>query len=55
MDKLASHAKQMLDIIDNERSFYRDDARIQADIARAVYDIIIHLQVEDAKKDGESE
>ena len=45
MDKLSEHAIKMLEIVDNERSFYHDYDREIADIARAVYDIILKVQI----------
>lgn len=45
MDKLVSHAIRMLEIIDGENDFSRNDAKCQADIARAVYDTILRVQM----------
>ena len=45
MDKLVKHAIRMLEIVDNERGFYKDMDGDVADIARTVYDIILRVQV----------
>ena len=45
MDKLAEHAIRMLEIVEGENDFYRNDAKRQADIARAVYDTILQVQM----------
>lgn len=50
MDKLSEHATNMLKIIENENGFYRNEIGDTADIARAVYDIILQLEVNEAKK-----
>ena len=50
MDKLAEHAIKMLEIVDNERGFYKDMDGDVADIARAVYDIILRVQMLEAKE-----
>lgn len=50
MDKLSEHAIRMLEIVDNERGFFKDMDGEVADIARAVYDIILEIQMLKAKK-----
>lgn len=45
MDKLSKHAIRMLEIVDNERGFYKDMDGEVADIARAVYDTILQVQM----------
>lgn len=45
MDKLVEHTIKMLEIVDNERGFYKDMDGDVADIARAVYDIILRVQL----------
>lgn len=45
MDKLVRHAIRMLEIVEGENDFFRNDAKRQADIARAVYDIILRVQL----------
>lgn len=50
MDKLSEHAIRMLEIVDGENDFFRNDEKRQADIARAVYDIILEIQMLKAKK-----
>ena len=45
MDKLSEHAIKMLKIVDNERGFYKDMDGEVADIARAVYDLILQVQM----------
>ena len=49
MDKLVEHAIRMLEIVEGENDFYRNDAKRQADIARAVYDTILRVQVLERK------
>lgn len=55
MDKLVEHAIRMLEIIEGENDFYRNDAKRQADIARAVYDVILRVQVLERKADRKTE
>ena len=55
MDKLTEHAMRMLEIVDNERGFYKDMDGDVADIARAVYDIILRVQVLEHKADRKTE
>jgi len=55
MDKLAEHAIRMLEIVEGENDFYRNDAKRQADIARAVYDIILRVQTLERKSDRKTE
>lgn len=45
MDKLSKHAIRMLEIVDGENDFFRNDSERQADIARAVYDVILQVQM----------
>ena len=45
MDKLSEHAIRMLEIVDGENDFFRNDNERQADIARAVYDVILQVQM----------
>ena len=45
MDKLVEHTIKMLEIVDNERGFYKDMDGDVADIARAVYDVILRVQL----------
>lgn len=45
MDKLSEHAIKMLEIVDNEHGFYHDYDRDISDIARAVYDLILKVQI----------
>ena len=45
MDKLVEHTIKMLEIVDNERGFYKDMDGDVADIARAVYDTILRVQI----------
>ena len=49
MDKLVEHATRMLEIVEGENDFFRNDAKRQADIARAVYDTILRVQVLERK------
>ena len=55
MDKLVEHAIRMLEIVEGENDFYRNDAKRQADIARAVYDTILRVQVLERKADRKTE
>ena len=55
MDKLVGHAIRMLEIVDNERGFYKDMDGDVADIARAVYDIILRVQALERKTDRKTE
>lgn len=55
MDKLVSHAIRMLEIVEGENDFFRNDAKRQADIARAVYDTILRVQVLERKADRKTE
>ena len=45
MDKLSEHAIKMLEIVEGENDFFRNDDKRQADIARAVYDLILQVQM----------
>ena len=49
MDKLVKHAIRMLEIVEGENDFFRNDEKRQADIARAVYDTILRVQVLERK------
>ena len=51
MDKLVEHAIKMLEIVEGENDFFRNDAKRQADIARAVYDTILRVQILERKFD----
>ena len=55
MDKLVEHAIRMLEIVEGENDFFRNDAKRQADIARAVYDTILRVQVLERKVDRKTE
>jgi hypothetical protein len=55
MDKLVKHAIRMLEIVEGENDFYRNDAKRQADIARAVYDTILRVQALERKADRKTE
>ena len=57
MDKLIKHGIRMLEIVEGENDFFRNDARRQADIARAVYDLILQVQMlkEVNRKENSSE
>ena len=55
MDKLVKHAIRMLEIVEGENDFYRNDAKRQADIARAVYDTILRVQILERKADRKTE
>ena len=55
MDKLVSHAIRMLEIAEGENDFFRNDAKRQADIARAVYDTILRVQVLERIADHKTE
>lgn len=55
MDKLVEHAIRMLEIVEGENDFFRNDAKRQADIARAVYDTILRVQVLERKADRKNE
>ena len=55
MDKLVKHAIRMLEIVEGENDFFRNDAKRQADIARAVYDTILRVQVLERKADRKTE
>ena len=55
MDKLVKHGIRMLEIIEGENDFYRNDAKRQADIARAVYDTILRVQMLERKADRKTE
>ena len=54
MDKLVKHAIRMLEIVEGENDFFRNDEKRQADIARAVYDTILRVQVLERKADRNS-
>ena len=45
MDKLVEHGIRMLEIVEGENDFFRNDDKRQADIARAVYDLILQVQM----------
>ena len=49
MDKLVEHGIRMLEIVEGENDFFRNDAKRQADIARAVYDTILRVQALERK------
>lgn len=49
MDRLVEHAIRMLETVEGENDFFRNDAKRQADIARAVYDTILRVQVLERK------
>lgn len=51
MDKLVKHAIRMLEIVEGENDFFRNDTKRQADIARAVYDTILRVQALERKAD----
>ena len=51
MDKLVKHGIRMLEIVEGENDFFRNDAKRQADIARAVYDVILRVQMLERKFD----
>lgn len=55
MDKLVKHAIRMLEIVEGENDFFRNDAKRQADIARAVYDTILRVQALERKADRKTE
>ena len=55
MDKLVKNAIRMLEIVDGENDFFRNDAKRQADIARAVYDTILRVQILERKVDHKTE
>lgn len=55
MDKLVEHAIRMLEIVEGENDFFRNDAKRQADIARAVYDTILRVQALERKEDRKTE
>ena len=55
MDKLVKHGIKMLEIIENERGFYKDMDGDVADIARAVYDTILRVQVLERNADRKTE
>ena len=55
MDKLVEHGIRMLEIVEGENDFFRNDAKRQADIARAVYDTILRVQVLERKADRKTE
>ena len=55
MDKLVEHAIRMLEIVEGENDFFRNDAKRQADIARAVYGTILRVQVLERKADHKTE
>ena len=55
MDKLVEHAIRMLEIVEGENDFFRNDAKRQADIARAVYDTILRVQMLERKADRKTE
>ena len=55
MDKLVEHGIRMLEIVEGENDFYRNDAKSQADIARAVYDVILRVQAMERKADRKDE
>ena len=55
MDKLVSHGIRMLEIVEGENDFFRNDAKRQADIARAVYDTILRVQALERKADRKTE
>ena len=55
MDKLVEHAIRMLEIVEGENDFFRNDAKRQADIARAVYDTILRVQALERKADRKTE
>ena len=55
MDKLVEHGIRMLEIVEGENDFFRNDAKRQADIARAVYDTILRVQILERKADRKTE
>jgi hypothetical protein len=55
MDKLVEHSIRMLEIVEGENDFFRNDAKRQADIARAVYDTILRVQALERKADRKTE
>ena len=59
MDKLVEHAIRMLEITDkpfcNEYGMINKDLQDKHDIARAVYDIILRVQVLEHKADRKTE
>ena len=55
MDKLVEHAIRMLEIVEGENDLFRNDAKRQADIARAVYDTILRVQVLERMADRKTE
>jgi hypothetical protein len=55
MDKLVEHSIRMLEIVEGENDFFRNDAKRQADIARAVYDTILRVQALEHKADRNTE
>ena len=55
MDKLVEHGIRMLEIVEGENDFFRNDAKRQADIARAVYDTILRVQALERKADRKTE
>ena len=55
MDKLVEHAIRMLEIVEGENDFFRNDAKRQADIARAVYDTILRVQALERNADRKTE
>ena len=55
MDKLVKHGIRMLEIVEGENDFFRNDAKRQADIARAVYDVILRVQMLERNADRKTE
>ena len=55
MDKLVEHGIRMLEIVEGENDFFRNDAKRQADIAQAVYDTILRVQALERKADRKTE
>ena len=55
MDKLVEHGIRMLEIVEGENDFFRNDAKRQADIARAVYDTILRVQALERKAGRKTE
>ena len=55
MDKLVEHAIRMLEIVEGENDFFRNDAKRQADIARAVYDTILRVQMLERKAERKAD
>ena len=55
MDKLSEHAIRMLEVIEDERGYFKNMDRDVADIASAVYDLILQVQMLKTQREKQAE